>query len=269
MQLIDLTGKRFGDQFPTFLAPLIAGREVGILVLRRSKPAEAPRCKDRGASWLIRCLWCGKEVHRPGQRIRKGDINSCGCARRILVGLGKIKDLTGKRIARLTVLRLATDDELSPAQRNRGGAHWRCRCECGKQSTVAADNLRIKKNGHANTESCGCWQSQRARETQTENRTGQKIGFLTFDHYLTPEDAKIVGNPNACLRILDSNRRALAAVYSCDGGGSHPPRMYAAYCVDLESKKGARSPCGCKRSEWARRRAANPADHFAVHLHAQ
>lgn len=57
----------------------------------------------------------------------------------------KIKDLTGNKYGKLTVLfRVA----------NKGNkAHWECRCECGNIIQVAGTNL---KSG--NTKSCGCSQ---------------------------------------------------------------------------------------------------------------
>jgi hypothetical protein len=57
-------------------------------------------------------------------------------------------DLVGKRFGRLLV----------EARVGREGTpHWRCRCDCGKESIVAGGNLR---NGH--TTSCGCLRAQAA-----------------------------------------------------------------------------------------------------------
>ncbi len=52
-------------------------------------------------------------------------------------------DITGKSFGRLRAVRRAKD-------RN-GELHWRCRCSCGKVTTVSGDHLR---SGH--TRSCGC-----------------------------------------------------------------------------------------------------------------
>lgn len=58
----------------------------------------------------------------------------------------KLKDETGNRYGRLTVLRryVATD----PSQRC---VYWLCRCDCGTEVAVLSTRLR---NG--NTRSCGC-----------------------------------------------------------------------------------------------------------------
>ena len=52
-------------------------------------------------------------------------------------------DLTGKKFGRLLVLGLSHSHD--------GNLYWSCRCECGKQSVVAALSL---KSGR--TKSCGC-----------------------------------------------------------------------------------------------------------------
>lgn len=51
----------------------------------------------------------------------------------------KLQDLTGKRFGKLVVLEYA------------GSGKWKCKCDCGKETTVISSNL---KKGH--TTSCGC-----------------------------------------------------------------------------------------------------------------
>ena len=53
-----------------------------------------------------------------------------------------IKDLTGKRFGRLTVLRIDN-------KRTKGKTYWLCRCECGKEKSIRADTLKVVR-------SCGC-----------------------------------------------------------------------------------------------------------------
>lgn len=57
-------------------------------------------------------------------------------------------DLTGKKFGRLTVI------ERSGADAN-GQAMWRCKCECGNESSVKGGHLR---RGH--TRSCGCLENE-------------------------------------------------------------------------------------------------------------
>lgn len=55
-----------------------------------------------------------------------------------------IKDITGQRFGKLTVLELAEKD-------NRGECKWLCKCDCGNTKVVYGYHLR---KGH--TVSCGC-----------------------------------------------------------------------------------------------------------------
>lgn len=71
----------------------------------------------------------------------------------------KVTDLTGQKLGRLTVL-YRTDN-----QRTKGGRSmvvWHCRCECGKEVDVRAQNLKDN-----NTRSCGCYNSQMVIERST------------------------------------------------------------------------------------------------------
>lgn len=54
-------------------------------------------------------------------------------------------DMTGKRCGMLTVIGYAGYG------RSSGQARWRCKCDCGKETTVNGYDLRSGK-----TKSCGC-----------------------------------------------------------------------------------------------------------------
>jgi len=56
----------------------------------------------------------------------------------------KIKNLTGKKFSRWTVIRFSHMDK-------RRTANWFCRCECGTESIVSGSSLRC-----GNSKSCGC-----------------------------------------------------------------------------------------------------------------
>ena len=58
--------------------------------------------------------------------------------------MGKLIDLTGQRFGKLVVISRGEN-----AYGNR--SQWLCRCDCGKETVVAAQNLRA-----GNTKSCGC-----------------------------------------------------------------------------------------------------------------
>ena len=65
--------------------------------------------------------------------------------------MGNIKDLTGMKFNKLTVIALGKN----PLSNNRRGAFWKCICECGGTITVRTDMLQS-----GNTSSCGCSKKQ-------------------------------------------------------------------------------------------------------------
>ena len=107
-----------------------AGKQYG----EWSVIARAPN-RGRQTMWLCRCS-CGTERSVSGANLRRGHSKSCGCMNK--------RDLTGQRFERLVVLHEA-------GQTTSGIRKWLCKCDCGKKTTVAANNLTS-----GNTRSCGC-----------------------------------------------------------------------------------------------------------------
>lgn len=69
--------------------------------------------------------------------------------------MGKIKDLTGQKFGRLTVIERA-EDYISP--NGKKTPQWKCKCECGNVKIVVGN---ILKRGL--TQSCGCLQKEIAK----------------------------------------------------------------------------------------------------------
>ena len=80
--------------------------------------------------------------------------------------MGKIKDITGQRFGKLTVI------EMTNERRNRQIV-WKCQCDCGNITYVTGGSLR---SGH--TSSCGCTHYQK----KAEDLSGKKFGKLTVLH---------------------------------------------------------------------------------------
>lgn len=74
--------------------------------------------------------------------------------------MAKFLDLTGERYGRLVVLEYVGRAKSKTSL-------WRCRCDCGNETTVRASNLR---NGH--TKSCGCGEIE--NKLQFGNRSVRK-----------------------------------------------------------------------------------------------
>lgn len=116
----DLTGRRFGY----------------LTVLNRAEN------KNRRTSWLCRCD-CGNEKIITAHDLKAGKCRSCGCKRHA-VG-NHMNDLTGRKFGRLTALYPTKKRD------NRGAICWRCRCDCGAETTVSGSDLT-----DGNCRSCGC-----------------------------------------------------------------------------------------------------------------
>jgi hypothetical protein len=84
--------------------------------------------------------------------------------------MGIIKDITGQRFGRLTVLE---------AKHKRGASgrtriYWLCQCTCGTKTIVEGDSLRS-----GNTKSCGCWRRE------SVGRIATKHGLSDHELYRT------------------------------------------------------------------------------------
>ena len=66
--------------------------------------------------------------------------------------MGKLIDLTGRKFGMLTVLKFAYKNSFNQAM-------WKCRCDCGNETTVHSNNLR---RGY--TKSCGCVRNLKSSE---------------------------------------------------------------------------------------------------------
>ncbi len=114
--LIDEAGKRYGR--------LTVIKRVGN---RRGK-----------ACWLCLCD-CGNKTIVRGDHLRSGHTRSCGCLQ-----FESLINEIGNRYGRLTVIGRAENDK-------KGGARWRCQCDCGRVVIVQGSSLR-----QGRTKSCGC-----------------------------------------------------------------------------------------------------------------
>lgn len=83
--------------------------------------------------------------------------------------MGQLKDLTGQKFGKLTVLRRTEDKQC-------GRPMWLCQCECGNQTVVSSTRLLLP-NG---TRSCGCLRHQPSGRLM--DLTGKVFGHLTVLH---------------------------------------------------------------------------------------
>ena len=127
--------------------------------------------------------------------------------------MGRAAELTGQRFGRLTVLSRAENGK-------HGNTRWLCRCDCGNEKIVPADNLL-----YGYTKSCGC--------LKYIDLTGQRFGRLTVKE-------RVPG------------RRGSSALWrcACDCGGT---RITSASAL----KRGMCISCGCIAKESAKESIKN------------
>jgi hypothetical protein len=77
--------------------------------------------------------------------------------------MGNVKDLSGHRFGRLTVIKREGNNKC-------GSALWLCKCECGNAKIVIAANLVAK-----NVKSCGCLRTLHGYHTEPTYRSWQAM----------------------------------------------------------------------------------------------
>lgn len=117
------------------LAKDLSGMQFGSL----SVLGRGPNSSDGRARWYVRC-GCGKELLVTSSNLLLGRTKSCGCSKK---NNKPHISIVGERFGRLVAIeRLGTKSK---------SVIWRCRCDCGNETSVSLSNLR---SGH--TTSCGC-----------------------------------------------------------------------------------------------------------------
>lgn len=91
--------------------------------------------------WLFKCD-CGNDYIGRKSPVVKGDVVSCGCKWKEVITGAKC-DYTGMRFGALTALK--------PVRSKKGDWRWLFQCDCGKEKTCLASNVK-----RGLTRSCGC-----------------------------------------------------------------------------------------------------------------
>lgn len=101
--------------------------------------------------------------------------------------MAKVKDITGRRFGRLTVIEEVGRDKS-------GSALWFCRCDCGGETVTRGYDLRAGAS-----RSCGCLVRERMAEVGQLNAThGHGRGYKTSPTYRSWRSMKArTTNPNA------------------------------------------------------------------------
>lgn len=116
---IDLTGQKFNK----------------LLVLERDM--SKPKGKGHSAYWVCQCD-CGNIKSVRTDKLRKGEIKSCGCLSKEVRTQLFLDDLTGKRFGYLTVLERDTTKPMGKGH----FAYWKCISDFGEYYSVRSDHLK-------------------------------------------------------------------------------------------------------------------------------
>ena len=101
--------------------------------------------------YLCKCD-CGELKWIGCDHILDSKTKSCGCERT----KERHTDMSGMKFGRLTIIK--------EVERRNGRIAWECKCDCGNTIVITSENL---KYGH--TQSCGCYQRERAKEAHTKH----------------------------------------------------------------------------------------------------
>lgn len=170
---IDLTGKTFGD----------------LIVLERDYSKKGNR-----TYWKCQCR-CGEKIIVSGTHLRNGHTKSCGCLVNKTASEIHLKDLQGKIVGNLEVLRR----DVSKTEKR---VYWICKCSCGNEVSVRSDHL-LKEE----ILSCGCLSISKGEKKIEEILKKLNLNFkkqftfenlkgysraLKFDFVIFKEDSSLI-----------------------------------------------------------------------------
>lgn len=137
--------------------------------------------------------------------------------------MSSAKDIKGMKFGKLTAIK-RDEERIATRTKKNNQIYWLCQCDCGNQ-TLKSVTVAALISG--NTKSCGCYQKQRAAETQFKDITGEVFGRLT-----------VVGQ-------IGRNKRQ-ETLWSCTcscGSGKE------VITIGNRLKSGKTKSCGCLKKE--------------------
>lgn len=123
--------------------------------------------------------------------------------------MGKIKDLTGIKFGRLTVIGLDVNKNMELRNQGKYKVHWICECECGNTKSINGSSLK-----KGSTKSCGCLNKELAKERVFKDITGMKFGRLTVEKISYKSESGRVYWDCVC----DCGNKAIVSSYNLTSG---------------------------------------------------
>ena len=161
----------------------------------------------------------------------------------------RIKDFTGKRVGKLTVVGFSHLDDANAAR-------WLCQCDCGNTCLVTGGELS-RKPRNVRPKSCGCSQMASVVETHSTH------GMTGTPEYQAWHDMRSrCGNPN----VREWKRYGARGIKVCDRWmdsfeaflSDLGPRPSSKYSLERKDVNGPYEPDNCewvltRRQQWNRR----------------
>lgn len=148
----------------------IAGERISELIALFRVEIKNKEELSPSAWWLCKCS-CGNLVVKSKTTLKKiNQHHDCGC--RTNAYTPPIKDLTGKKFGRLTVLEIDYDYAKRNNLKNTK-IYWKCRCDCKNIVSVLGNSL-VK----GETTSCGCYQKECTKNIYFRDLSGERFDKL-------------------------------------------------------------------------------------------
>lgn len=154
------------------------------------------------ATWHCKCD-CGNECDVIGQYLRNGHTQSCGCLqkeRTAAAAKNNMIDLTNQKFGFLTAL--------YPTKKRQGSnIVWKCKCDCGNLTEVAASDLT-----HLKTKSCGCQRNQSYGEMEIENILKQNNISYKREYSFSDLKSSVGGIPRYDFAIFNEKQEVVRLI---------------------------------------------------------
>lgn len=194
-----------------------ANKQESIIGKRFGKLIVLKEWRDEKKKYKCKCKCdCGNEFIIGRYNLVNGKTTECSNCRDKRRP-NRIRDLTGMKFGRLTVLKMDEETHVS-----KGGAvkyKWICQCECGRTISVTTNALQQNK-----TKSCGCLSAEKMNMTIEEYDKKVRTKLNESTGLFKDLTGQRFGNLIALEPIRDrwsSGRSVVKWLCQCDCGNTH------------------------------------------------